>query len=124
MSQPPYWKRMLAVGVRFAQFRHARGLAADLVSQTQQARGQLGGLIGGLVETGRRRNEELGRIVRSGADRQFGGLGLVTKTDLVTFERRMRPAPVAKTAQAKKKVTARPAKVTKPTTASTRKRAR
>jgi len=122
MPQPP-WTRVLATGRQFAPLRRVRHLTADLVAQTQRARRQLGTVIGELVETGRHRNEELGRIVRSRADRQFAGLGLVTKQDLVAFERRMRPAPAKQTLQAKKKGAARRDEGTK-STVSTVNRAR
>ncbi|MGO9874663.1 MAG: hypothetical protein ACLPVY_12780 [Acidimicrobiia bacterium] len=90
MPQPP-WKRVLATGIGFVQFRRGRQFTADLVAQTQHARDWLGTVMGEVVEMGRHRTGELSRIVRSGADRQLAGLGLVTKTDLVAFERRVRP---------------------------------
>ena len=122
MPQRPDWKHVLATDLQFVQFRRAYQLGAGLIRRIQQARDQLSARIDELVEIGRHRNEELGRIVRSGTDRQFAGLGLVTKTDLVAFERRMRLAPTAKTAQATKKVTARRDGAKKPASASTAKR--
>ena len=89
-----------------------------------RARGRLGPVVGEVVEIGRHRSEEFGRLVRSGTDRPLAGLGLVTTRDLVAFERRMRHAPAAKTAPPKKNATAGRDGVTKSPTASTAKRTR
>jgi hypothetical protein len=118
MPQPPPWKRVLATGLHFAPLRRACHLAVGLAAQAQHARDQLGTVIGEPVAAGRHRNGELGRIVRSGADRQLAGIGLVSKRDLVAFERRIRPRPVARAAEAKKKLPARRDIVSKPRAAS------
>jgi len=124
MPQRPHRKRVLTTDLQFTPLRHARQLGAALVTQGQHARDQLGAVIHELVEIGRRRNGELSRIVRSGTDRQFAGLGLVTKRDLVAFERRMRPARAAKTAPAKKIVTTKRDGARKAVAASIAKRGR
>jgi len=124
MPQPPYWKRVLATGMQFTRLRRSRQLASDLVAQGQLARDQLGAVVDELVEMSRRRGEELRRIVRSEADRQFGVLGLATKGDLAALERRLRPTPAANKAPAKKKAAARRNAVRKPAAASTATRAR
>ena len=103
MLKPPDWNRLLATGLQFAPFRRSRELAADLVNQGEHAGDQFGMVLAAIVEMSRHRNEELRRIVRSGADRQLNGLGLVTKGDLAAFERRLRSASPPKTARANKK---------------------
>jgi len=99
----PLRNRLLAAGMRLAPFRLTRQLTADLVAQGHHARDQLGTVLGEFIEMSRNRNEELHRIVRSGADRQLSLLGLVTKADLAAFERRVRSVSAPKTARANKK---------------------
>ena len=99
----PHWNRLLASGIPFPPFRWSRQLTADLLAQGQHARDRLGRVLGERVEMSRQRSEELRRIVRSGADRQLSGLGLVTKGDLAAFERRLRAVSGPKTAQANTK---------------------
>jgi len=75
-------------------------------------------MFGGLVEITRHGPEELRKVVRAGTDRQLAGLGLVTKTDLVTFERRLR-LPAAKTPPERKSPVKRDT-MPKPTPSTTR----
>lgn len=103
MSKLPLWNHLPATGMRLAPFRHARQFTADLAAQGQHARDRLGTVLGEFIAMSRNRNEELRRIVRSGADRQLSGLGLVTKADLAAFERRLGSASAPKTARPNKK---------------------
>jgi hypothetical protein len=102
LVKPPSWNRLLATGMRFVPSR-GRQLTAVVVDQGRHAGRQLGMMFGGLVERTRHGTEELGKIVRAGTDRQLAGLGLVTQTDLVTFERSMRPTPAKNNAPPKKR---------------------
>jgi polyhydroxyalkanoate synthesis regulator phasin len=124
MSQPPDRRRRAATRVPFAPFDRARQLAAEVVAQGQRARDQLGAVIDQLVEMGRQRNEEVGRIIRSGTDRRLSGIGLATKTDLAALERRLRALPAAKNAPATKQAAAKRKAVRKPGTTSSAKRTR
>ena len=111
MPKLPLWSHLPATGTRLVPFgrdsdvelrvRHARQFTADLVAQGQHARDHLGAVLGEFIA--RSRNEALRRIVRSGADRQLRGLGLVTKADLAAFERRLSTPSVSKTARPNKK---------------------
>lgn len=92
MPQPPDWKRALETGMQFTELRRSQAhrLATDLVAQGQLARDQVGAAVDELIEISRHRSEELRTVVRGEVQRQFGGLGLATKKDLLALERRVR----------------------------------
>jgi hypothetical protein len=118
--KPPSWNRVLATGMRFAPSPR-RQLTRVLVDPGRRASHQIGMMFGGLVGITRQRAEQLRKVVRAGTDRQLAGLGLVTKTDLVTFERRLRLP--AKTPPARKPAVKQNT-APKSATASTTRRAR
>jgi len=112
--------------MQFTELRRSQAhrLATDLVAQGQLARDQVGAAVDELIEISRHRSEELRTVVRTEVQRQFGGLGIATKNDLLALERRVRglfpgaskPAPkapakkpAAKKAPAKKATAKKPA---------------
>jgi polyhydroxyalkanoate synthesis regulator phasin len=126
MPQRSDWRRRaLATGMQVTELRRSQAgrLVSHLVAQRQLGRGQLGAVIDELVEIGRRRSEDLRNSLRSGADRQFGVLGLATQRDLAALESRLRPSTAATTAKSAA-ATARRTAVRKPVAAATTQRAR
>jgi polyhydroxyalkanoate synthesis regulator phasin len=110
MPQAPDWNQVLEAGMQFTEMRRsrARDLVSELVAQGHVAREQMSGLVDDLVESSRRRRNELRRIVQKEVQRQLGLLGLATKADLAALERRMmrasrESARAAKSDSAKKK---------------------
>jgi polyhydroxyalkanoate synthesis regulator phasin len=87
----PDWKRVLETGAQFTELRRsqARDVVADLVAQGQLARDQMGAAVDEVIEISRRRSENLRKVVQSEVQRQLGALGLATKDDLRTLERRL-----------------------------------
>jgi polyhydroxyalkanoate synthesis regulator phasin len=98
MAPVPDWKRALDTGAHFTEVRRsqARKLAADLVSQGQLARNQVGAYVDDLVERSKRTSEQLRAIVRTEVERQLGVIGVATTRDLDALERRLRAANSAK----------------------------
>ena len=120
MAPVPDWKRALDTGAHFTEVRRsqARKLAADLVSQGQLARNQVGAYVDDLVERSKRTSEQLRAIVRTEVERQLGVIGVATKRDLDALERRLRAANGAKSTRgikpAVKKTAAKRARAKKP----------
>jgi polyhydroxyalkanoate synthesis regulator phasin len=87
----PDWKRVLETGAQFTELRRsqAREVVADLVSQGQLARDQMGAAVDEVIEISRRRSDNLRKVVQSEVQRQLGALGLATKADLHALERRL-----------------------------------
>ena len=78
MPQPPDWKHVLETGMNFTEVHRsqAQKIASDLVSQGQIARDQLGAAVDDIVETSRKRSEELRKVVRAEVKRQLEALHL------------------------------------------------
>jgi polyhydroxyalkanoate synthesis regulator phasin len=125
------WQRAFDAGVHFTELRRsqARAIVADLVAQGHLARDQVGAAVEDVIETSRRRSEDLRKVVQNEVQRQLGALGLATTSDLAALERRLtrstgdgQRAP-AKSAAAKKKAPAKkaPAKPTTGTKAAAKK---
>jgi len=112
MPPSPDWKRALETGMQFTELRRSQAhrLAADLVAQGQLARDQIGAAVDELIEMSRHRSEELRKVVSSEVQRQLGGLGLATKSDLAALERRLRGSSSAAKSATKKAPKTAPAK--------------
>jgi polyhydroxyalkanoate synthesis regulator phasin len=108
MPQPPDWKHVLETGMNFTEVHRsqAQKIASDLVSQGQLARDQLGAAVDDIVETSRKRSEELRKVVRAEVRRQLEALHLsgVVPFDLDDDE------PKLRTSSAKKSAANKPAK--------------
>ena len=112
MPPSPDWKRALETGMQFTELRRSQAhrLASDLVAQGQLARDQIGAAVDELIEISRHRSEELRKVVSSEVQRQLGGLGLATKSDLAALERRLRGSSSAAKSATKKAPKTAPAK--------------
>jgi polyhydroxyalkanoate synthesis regulator phasin len=116
MPQPPDWKRVLETGMNFTEVHRsqAQKIASDLVSQGQLARDQLGAAVDEIVDTSRRRSEELRKVVRAEVKRQLETLHLagVVPFDLDDEEPKLRTGSASKSPAKKStaKQAAKPAK--------------
>jgi polyhydroxyalkanoate synthesis regulator phasin len=113
MPQPPDWKHVLETGQNFTEVHRsqAQKIASDLVSQGQLARDQLGAAVDEIVETSRKRSEELRKVVRAEVKRQLEALRL---SGVVPFA--LDDEPKLRTGSPKKsttKVAKKPGKATK-----------
>src|SRR5690606_5176353 len=97
MAQAPDWKRLIEAGQQFTEMRRsqARRIVADLVKQGQIARDQAAGAVEELLDTSRRRSEELRDLIRSEVQRQLRSLGVATRSDIERLERQIRGAKPA-----------------------------
>jgi len=77
--------------MQFTELRRsqARAIADDLVHQGQLARDQVSQAVDDLIEMSRRRREDVRKLVQHEVRRQLGALGLATKADLASLERRL-----------------------------------
>jgi len=94
IPQASDWQRALETGMQFTELRRsqARAIVADLVAQGHVARDQMAAAIDEVMEIGRRRREDLRKLVQSEVQRQLRALGLATKADLDKLERRLTKA--------------------------------
>jgi polyhydroxyalkanoate synthesis regulator phasin len=113
MPQPPDWKRVLETGMHFTEVHRsqAQKIASDLVSQGQLARDQLGAAVDEIVDTSRRRSEELRKVVRAEVKRQLETLHLagVVPFDLDDDEPKLRTGSTKKS-PSKQSAAKKPAK--------------
>jgi polyhydroxyalkanoate synthesis regulator phasin len=116
VPQSPDWKRVLETGMNFTEVHRsqAQKIAADLVSQGQLARDQLGAAVDEIVENSKRQSEVFRKAVRAEVKRQ---LELLHLTGVVPFDLAEEPKlrtgstkKPAKKAPAKKQVAKKPAK--------------
>lgn len=122
MPQSPDWKRVLETGMNFTEVHRsqAQKIAADLVSQGQLARDQLGAAVDEIVETSRRRSAELRKVVRAEVKRQLETLHL---SGVVPFDLDDEPKLRTKRASAKKSAPTKAAKKPAKKAAKTAKKA-
>jgi polyhydroxyalkanoate synthesis regulator phasin len=120
IPQPSDWTRVMETGMQFTELRRsqARAIVSDLVAQGHLARDQMSAAVDEVLEISRRRSEDLRKVVQNEVQRQLGALGLATKTDLVSLERRLTRATreARKSGPSKKK--ASPSKKSAPKSAS------
>jgi DNA end-binding protein Ku len=116
ITPTPDWKRALSTGMEFTEMRRsqARSLVSDLVAQGHLARDQMSAAVDEVLESSRRRSDDLRKVVQHEVQRQLGALGLATKADLKALEGRVarsaggggtaakKSAPAKKKAPAKK----------------------
>jgi DNA end-binding protein Ku len=116
LTPTPDWKRALSTGMEFTEMRRsqARSLVSDLVAQGHLARDQMSAAVDEVLESSRRRSDDLRKVVQHEVQRQLGALGLATKADLKALEGRVarsaggggtaakKSAPAKKKAPAKK----------------------
>jgi polyhydroxyalkanoate synthesis regulator phasin len=131
LTPTPDWKRALSTGMEFTEMRRsqARSLVSDLVAQGHLARDQMSAAVDEVLESSRRRSDDLRKVVQHEVQRQLGALGLATKADLKALEGRVARSAggggtaAKKSAPAKKKAPAKtaPAKKTAAKQAPTRK---
>src|SRR5260370_25759294 len=85
------WQRAFETGVQFTELRRsqARAIVSDLVAQGHLARDQVGAAVEEVLETSRRRSEDLRKVVQHEGQRQLASLALATTADLAALERRL-----------------------------------
>ena len=108
MPQGPDLTKLIEAGMSFTEMRRsqARQIVADLVAQGQLAQDRAASAVDEVLESSRRRREDLRSLIQTEIQRQVRALGIATHDDLARLERRLAPkaakkAP-AKTAAAKK----------------------
>jgi polyhydroxyalkanoate synthesis regulator phasin len=108
--QRPEVNKFLEAGADFSAVTRtqARRRAKELIREGHLAQERAQAFVEELVETSRRRAEELAEVMRNEVQRQIGVLGIATKTDLARLEAKLsgRAAPkkaAKKKAPAKKK---------------------
>jgi polyhydroxyalkanoate synthesis regulator phasin len=108
------WQRVRETGMEFTELRRsqARTIVSDLVAQGHVARDQMGAAVDEVLESSRRRGDDLRKVVQNEVQRQLGALGLATRADLIALERRLTRA----TREAKKSGPAKKAQSTKAVT--------
>jgi polyhydroxyalkanoate synthesis regulator phasin len=91
ITPTPDWKRALSTGMEFTEMRRsqARSLVSDLVAQGHLARDQMSAAVDEVLESSRRRSDDLRKVVQHEVQRQLGALGLATKADLKALEGRV-----------------------------------
>jgi polyhydroxyalkanoate synthesis regulator phasin len=116
MAQGPDWKQLIDAGMNFTEMQRsqARKFVAELVSQGQLAQDRAAATVDEMLETSRRRREDLRSFVQTEIQRQVRALGIATRDDLARLERKL--APAKKTAA--KKATAKKAPAKKTATAA------
>lgn len=118
--QRPDVNKFLEAGADFSAVTRteARRRAKELIHEGQLAQERAQAFVEELVETSRRRAEELAEVMRKEVQRQIGVLGIATKADLARLEAKLsgraapkkaakKKAPANKKAPAKKAATRR-----------------
>jgi polyhydroxyalkanoate synthesis regulator phasin len=108
--QRPEVHKFLEAGADFSGVTRteARRRAKVLIREGQLAQERAQAFVEELVETSRRRAEELAEAMRNEVQRQIGVLGIATKTDLARLEAKLSGRAAPKKA-AKKKAPAKKA---------------
>jgi polyhydroxyalkanoate synthesis regulator phasin len=98
MPQADMWQQLLEAGMEFTEMTRAEAQrrAQKLVREGQLAQERAQAFVDAVVDSSRRRADELADTVRKEIQRQMESLGLATKDDLSDLERRI-SAPPAKT---------------------------
>jgi polyhydroxyalkanoate synthesis regulator phasin len=130
VPQTPDWTPFLEAGMHFTAMTRseARRLAQQLVTEGQLAQERAQSFVDEMVDSSKRRADELVDVVRGEFQRQVTALGIATKEDLAELERRLAKAGAksgagkAKKSTAKKKKTASKAKKTSAKTKKTGKK--
>ena len=113
MPQRPDVNKLLEAGAQFSAVTRAEAQrrAKELIREGQLAQGRAQSFVEELVDSSRRRAEELTEVMRSEVQRQVGALGIATKADLARLEAKLSGgAAPKKGAGARKAATRKPAK--------------
>lgn len=88
MAKTPDWAPFLEAGLEFTEMTRAeaRRRAQRLVKEGQLAQDRAQAFVDEMVESSRRRADELVGVVRTEFQRQVDALGLATKDDLAALE--------------------------------------
>jgi polyhydroxyalkanoate synthesis regulator phasin len=108
--QRPDVRKYLDAGTQFTEVKRAeaRRRAKELIREGQLAQERAQQFVDELVESSRRRAEELAEVMRGEVQRQIGVLGIATKSDLARLEAKLSGRAAPKKA-AKKKAPAKKA---------------
>ena len=113
MANRPDWTPFLEAGKEFSALTRseAQRLTDQLVREGQLAQDRAQSFVDELVESSRRRADELVDVVRNEFRRQVKSLGIATKSDLSRLEERL--SAVSKPKKATKSATKKAAKAAK-----------
>ncbi len=91
MPQADMWQQLLEAGMEFTEMTRAEAQrrAQKLVREGQLAQERAQAFVDAVVDSSRRRADELADTVRKEIQRQMEALGLATKDDLADLERRV-----------------------------------
>jgi polyhydroxyalkanoate synthesis regulator phasin len=113
MPQHPEVNKFLEAGAHFSAVTRAEAQrrAKELIREGQLAQGRAQAFVEELVDSSRRRAEELTEVMRREVQRQVGALGIATNADLARLEAKLSGgAAPKKGAGARKAATRKPAK--------------
>lgn len=91
MPQTPDWTPFLEAGMQFSAMTRseARRLAQQLVKEGQLAQERAQTFVDEMVDSSKKRADELVEVVRGEFQRQVTSLGIATKEDLARLERKL-----------------------------------
>jgi len=91
VPQTPDWTPFLEAGMQFSAMTRseARRLAQQLVKEGQLAQERAQTFVDEMVDSSKKRADELVEVVRGEFQRQVTSLGIATKEDLARLERKL-----------------------------------